>query len=336
LTPQHQLTLGPLTIVFHKTERVPDEATNAALPPSLGRFPIYNVRDFRGSCPNSWNEKGIFIPVQGTEAMWMSFSRTTPIALTVGAGGINAVTGKRLAANLEEGGYLVTPPQPWLDGWKGTDGTVRQFVCAEYKGGEGLTVGEQLIGKESKTGGIAFAVFESDKRLPGVHTPGHYYNGVPGKWNSGVKLGGVSNLPGIEFVTLDAQLMPCASASSEFYGAEASYSAQSLERSTAGRLRKSMAEMGVGAGGRITQKIYPDPYGLDVWKGVPSYLGYLYLVSAEDFADITGQKLTAPAEQKHPGFKMVDGHLADVNGTTAFDNLKPATAAQPDKAFFPG
>jgi hypothetical protein len=320
-----QLTLGPLTIVFHRTERVPDEATNAALPPSLGHFPIYSVRDFKGSTPNSWNENGIFIPVQGTEAMWMSFSRTTPIALTVGAGGINAVTGKKLAAELEKDGYLVTPPQPWLDGWKGTDGTVRQFVCAEYKGGAGITVGEQLIGKESKTGGIAFAVFEPEKPLPTVHTPGHQYNGTT-KYPF---------LPSIDFVTLDGQLAP--------HSLEATYACDSNTKSFAmpgasiGRARKSMAEMGVGAGGRITQKIYPDPYGLEVWKAQPSYLGYLYLVSAEDFADITGQKLTPVAEQKHPGFKMVDGHLADVNGTSAFDKLKPATAdGKPDKAFFPG
>lgn len=295
-----ELTLGDLRVVFHKTERVPDDAKNAALPPSLGHFSLYKVSYFKDRCPESWDPEGVFIPVQKTEAMWMSFQPGSPVAMTVGAGGINAVTGKKLAAKLEKDGYIVAPPQPWLDGWKNEDGTVRQFVCAEYKGGEGITVGEQLIGEESKTGGIAIAVFEPKKPLPAVATPGHY-----------------SNTFGMELCTLDGQMAPVKT-----------YCAASAA---------PMAEMGIGAGGKIDQKIYPDPYGLKVWKTKPSFTACVYLVSAEDFHNITGQKLAEPATQKHPGFTVVDGHLADVPGTGVFEDLIPATAdSKVDKKFFPG
>lgn len=300
-----ELLLGDLRITFHKTERVPDAAQSASLPPSRGHFSIYDVKDYKADCPSSWNVEGIFLPVQSTEAMWMSFRPTTPVALTVGAGGINAVTGNKLAATLEKDAYLVAPPQPWLDGWKNQDGTVRQFVCAEYKGGAGMTVGEQLIGSESKTGGIAIALFTPIKPLPVVQTPSHHVFG------SGVKLDG----------PFDGHLEAYACASAP------------ITRSFS---RKSMVEMGVGAGGKITQKIYPDPYGLEVWNTAPSLITCVYLVSAEDFATITGQTLAPPATQKHPGFKVTDGHLADVPGTTAFEGLKPATAGTVDKNFFPG
>src|SRR5581483_975676 len=90
-----ELTLGPLKITFHQTERVPDDAVNATLPPHLGYFPIYSVKDYQSACPKSWNPDDIFLPVQKTEAMWMSFRAIAPVALTVGAGGINAVTGEK-------------------------------------------------------------------------------------------------------------------------------------------------------------------------------------------------------------------------------------------------
>ena len=46
--------------------------------------------------------------------------------------------------------------------------------------------------------------------------------------------------------------------------------------------------MGLGAGGRITQKLYPDPFGLEVWD--PSNAGSVtvHLVNTEQYQAITG------------------------------------------------
>lgn len=47
--------------------------------------------------------------------------------------------------------------------------------------------------------------------------------------------------------------------------------------------------LAVGAGGRIKQRVYPDPYGFDVWESTPTGRAWLHLVSPEDFAAITGE-----------------------------------------------
>lgn len=48
--------------------------------------------------------------------------------------------------------------------------------------------------------------------------------------------------------------------------------------------------MGLGAGGRMRQKIYPDPYGLDTWD--PGNFGavFVYLVNSEQYEALTGRQ----------------------------------------------
>lgn len=49
-------------------------------------------------------------------------------------------------------------------------------------------------------------------------------------------------------------------------------------------------EMGLGAGGTIKQRIYPDPYGTDTWD--PDNLGrvLVHIVNSEQFFEITGEQ----------------------------------------------
>src|SRR5262245_20667968 len=133
------MKIGPLTVTLHRTVRVADGNQPANLPPSLGHMQVYAVRKYRDRCPETWEEDAVFVGLHDTEALWLSFGRKEPLAVIVGAGGINAINGKPLTATLEKGGYLVTPPQPWLDGWKSPDGTVYQFVGTPYQKGEGLS-----------------------------------------------------------------------------------------------------------------------------------------------------------------------------------------------------
>ena len=47
-------------------------------------------------------------------------------------------------------------------------------------------------------------------------------------------------------------------------------------------------EMGLGAGGKMKQKIYPDPYGLDTWDP-DNYVGvFVHIVNSEQYRDLTG------------------------------------------------
>ena len=48
--------------------------------------------------------------------------------------------------------------------------------------------------------------------------------------------------------------------------------------------------MGLGAGGSIRQKIYRDPYGLEVWEQQPQARICVHIVNSLQFEQITGRR----------------------------------------------
>jgi hypothetical protein len=162
-----------LVIEFNRTIRVPDNADESSLPPSLGTFPLLKVHDFASKLPSSMAVKGgVFFPMYQREAMWICFTATRPFMIKIYAGGINVVSGEPKIETLETGArrrdliaqgesiqdYVVAPPQPWIDGFAVEPGVVRQFVAMPL--GEGYTVEAQLTGKEV-VGGLQFEITPS-------------------------------------------------------------------------------------------------------------------------------------------------------------------------------
>jgi hypothetical protein len=321
------LQVGPLAVTFHRTVRVAEGRTPAALPPGLGRMELYTVSDFRAACPATWEDDAVFVCLHPGEALWMSFStHPGPLAVICGAGGVNALTGELLKATLEKDAYLVTPPQPWLDGWKDKDsGNVFQFVATEYRKGDGNTVAEQLIGAESKSGGIGLAVFEPLDRAklkaePVVdHSALHWMNESSG----GAMLGGLSPDCASDD-TWEKTRGPLIPTSASF-SAPNKPGGQSCGLTS---LSRSFVEHGVGKGGAIVQKVYPDPHGIEVWKTIPVAVKAVYIVSSDAFEEITGKKAPPPVktQEEHggvvPWFKTHDQDKSDVAGSDKFTGLK--------------
>ena len=84
-------------ITFERTLRIPDDGKTYPLPPSLGHFPIKQVKDYRDRVPENWKEHGgVFIPMYQREALWIRFQgrHWKPNAVKVAVGKINAVSGK--------------------------------------------------------------------------------------------------------------------------------------------------------------------------------------------------------------------------------------------------
>jgi hypothetical protein len=54
-------------------------------------------------------------------------------------------------------------------------------------------------------------------------------------------------------------------------------------------LQKTGMEFGLAAGGKVAQKIYPDPHGLPTWEGKPSAEFQVWLVNGALFSKITGE-----------------------------------------------
>jgi hypothetical protein len=148
-----------LTVTFMRTLRIPDDGKDYPLPAGLGCFPLRHVDDFGENLPAVWRERGgVMFPMYQSEALWLDFNSDYPFALKVAAGKINAVSGEawRSGLNREPQDYVVTPDQPWLDGYAVEKGIIRQFVAEPL--GLGYTAEEQITGK-AESGGLQFAAF---------------------------------------------------------------------------------------------------------------------------------------------------------------------------------
>lgn len=138
-----------LSISFHRTVRVTDNDDSVnALPPNLGKFPLYKTDDFEKRLPSNIEKSGkILLPMYrkrsylwtkwrschvltGTEreAMWINFSGNERFAIRIYVGGVNVVSGLSVLENpttllkrwkmYEENkslqDYVVVPDQLWL------------------------------------------------------------------------------------------------------------------------------------------------------------------------------------------------------------------------------
>lgn len=166
-----------LQVLLHRTLRIPDDGKNYPLPPSMGLFPVRHVDDFKAKVPEKWvGRGGVMVPLYQSEALWLGFDPQFsaahgahyPFAIKVATGKVSALTGKKWSKKLRDGDYMVSPGQPWLDGYVVEDGVIRQFVAAPL--GLGVTVEEQVTG-EAEFGGLQIEVVPMDpakflKRFP--------------------------------------------------------------------------------------------------------------------------------------------------------------------------
>ena len=169
-----------LDISFLRTLRIPDDGDTYYLPPGLGDFPLQHVDDHLKTVPPSWlKHGGVMLPMYQSEAMWLSFDSiqieeryaSYPFAIKIAAGKIDAVSGKAWTESLdfEDQNYVVSPNQPWLDGFCVRKGIIRQFVAMPL--GEGFSVEEQLTDDDEFVGGLQIQAFPMkrvafDRRFP--------------------------------------------------------------------------------------------------------------------------------------------------------------------------
>jgi hypothetical protein len=301
------LQLGELAIRFQRTLRIPDDGRTYPLPPGLGSFPLRKVDDYADRVPREWLERGgVFLPMYQREAMWLSFSRTywKPCALKVGIGKVCALTGERWSESLHEDpqDYLVTGPQPWLDGISVGKGKIRQFVAMPL--GMGYTVEGQVTGEE-RFGGIQLKVFEPK--------PGRFKEPPPVAYRT--RADGCFPPPP----------MSCAAPP-----------APGCARPSAA------ASMGLGAGGKMEQKIYPDPHGIDTWSRSDTLRVFVHIVNTELWREITGERppqtpVTAKEYARHgfPWFSLYDESAPALSGTETLRRVKTIREIDEDKSSLP-
>jgi len=90
-------------------------------------------------------------------------------------------------------------------------------------------------------------------------------------------------------------------------------------------------ELGLGAGGRIAQRVYPDPYGLEVWEPSPRRVVRFHIIEAGDYQGITGEAPPpSPIDVQTyirfglPWFEIYDASRGDVTASPVMSQIAPA------------
>ena len=78
-------------------------------------------------------------------------------------------------------------------------------------------------------------------------------------------------------------------------------------------MAQSAPEMGIAAGGRMAQRIYSDPYGLNTWDTQQRGALFIHLLNSEQYLQVTGRiapptPVSADAYTRHglPWFSLYD------------------------------
>lgn len=107
-------------------------------------------------------------------------------------------------------------------------------------------------------------------------------------------------------------------------------------------MKKAGAVMGLGAGGKMKQKIYPDPHGIDTWDQDNYGRVYVHIVNSMMFREITGNEppstpVTAKtyAQYKLPWFDLYDDHMSDIEAPEMLQNVKSIKEMDEQKGFEP-
>lgn len=319
------------TITLHRTIRLPEDGKSHSLPPSRGHFAMKRIEDYKDKVPAAWKDHGgVFIPMFEREAMWLGFSGPTS-AVKVATGKVNAVSGCKWSQELQpptgvdgkdpEQDYMVAPhPQPWLDGFNIGGGQIRQFVAMQM--GKGYTVEAQVTGKED-VGGIQVLVIPPK---PGaIKVPSYNYRGLSNGYYEG------SGSTFMHAASIDAF---------ESYNMAMPISADPIRTLSATKLASrsfnKSAEMGLAQGGRMEQKVYEDPHGIEVWDQAKAERVFIHIVNAELWEQITGEKCPespiAASEYKGAYFTYENGHDA-VKGSGTLANVKPVSQKDKDYGF---
>jgi hypothetical protein len=88
------------------------------------------------------------------------------------------------------------------------------------------------------------------------------------------------------------------------------------------------AEMGLAAGGRMRQKIYPDPHGLDTWDPDNQGRVFVHIVNSQLWTQITGEPVPpTPVDVRTyieaglPWFDVYDDGLGDISPPDALKGV---------------
>jgi hypothetical protein len=310
-----------------QAERLRDTGVPNGLPPGTP-VKAYQVDALPG-CPKSWvGGQGSYVcPIDRDMGLWFDWTMNDSLNTGVVASvkGMNPITGQKMESlaleqydkecpkcKVEFQGdkfcpkceykwppqnYVASPNVLWWDGFRQTDGTVRQFFFSED---ESRDIASHVIGKKNTVPAFGFAFYESVERRQAqeitrgvgsgssVMSFGSFYGTSTGHTT-------VYYTPGPYIQTgkvfpagdIYPQQTYCVCSTSEAEAARGlDMGCLSHEVKTAGGLMLASKEVSVGGGAEIMQDLVPDTLQVSQWRPEPSAIIRLYFVFAEEFENI--------------------------------------------------
>jgi hypothetical protein len=315
------------------------------LPPGTG-IEVFPVDAFEEPLSHWIKGSGNYVvPVDADWGLWFDFTMNDQMntAVLLSIKGMNPVTGQRTngfgleryqekcpihGENFKDGlfcekcnykwpeqNYIAYPNTLWWDGFRSSDGKVRQFFFTEDLE---KSIPELVIGKEDTIPAFGFAFFkpkitrESIKQIARGFSGSNYYTYSSG--NIGIGVESPTQKLDIQHIYLsnsspvccdsfqDQSVNYCSTLGETKYsnslGKLSSFQSSSLKTMSLRSAKRINQEVGVGAGAEISQSLTVDPLKVSDWEDEPSSIMRLYFVFVEQFEDIkkkgmkdlTGQK----------------------------------------------
>ena len=243
------LAFGDCRIGFQRTLRIPDDGRDYPLPPGLGRFPVLPVDRYAERVPEGWRQRGGVFIPMHQREALWIDFTATP-------------TRTPHAVKVAIGKVNAITGEPWSETLHRGDGRKQDYlVVPDQPWVDGINVGDGRIRQ------FVAVPLGSDYTVEGQVT-------------------GEETWGGIQLLVVPLKPEPPRAHPPE-------WGPSLLKRIERARpsldAAYSVAEMGLGAGGRMSQRIYEDPYPFGRWQQHRAARLYVHIANAELFAEITGK-----------------------------------------------
>lgn len=289
-----------LFLNFQRTLRIPDDGKTYPLPPGLGTFPVCKVEDYKNRVPETWAEHG---------GVFLPMYQREALWIS-----FLPRYWKPNAVKIAIGKVNAVSGKPWEE--KLHPQEKDYLVCPPQPWLDGINAGEgyirQFVAMPLGMGYTVEAQVTGEEKFGGIQII--VYEPKPGKFpdqppeldrNVAYRM---SN--GVLYATAPTLAQPAG------------------------------AEMGLAAGGKMRQKIYPDPHGIDTWDQEQYGRVYVHIVNSMTYREITGKEppptpISAKTYAQYglPWFDLYDDKLGDISAPDTLKKVKTVKEKDQEKGF---
>ena len=291
-------------IELMRTLRIPDDGMDYPLPPGLGCFPLRHVDDFAHRLPESWLTRGgVMLPMYQSEALWIRF---------YGEHNSTRDTYYPCAIKIATGKINAVTGEAWSNGLSDTPQDYMVIPKQPWLDGYVVEKGfiRQFVAMPLGSG------YSAEEQITGEAEHG-----------------------GIQIIAYPMKRKVFEERFPE--GQRRETRTKSAPPSPDAMQARGAGAMGLAPGGRMKQKIFTDPYGIDDWNARTSSRCFIAIANSLVWRSITGENppTIPPTAEEYtnkglPWFDYYDDAPA-VDGTKVLKDLKSVAVLGAEKGDVP-